>query len=88
MTLTQKQVLNFAEIAEKYRQVDPAVTHAIQMLIVERQGLLDVMMAAAVEIDSQWEAHCDDEGYGPVNLMHRLESGISTEYGYVPKVQF
>lgn len=40
------------------------------------------MIAAAEEISAHWEAHCDDEGYGPANLMHRLEKGIPTEYAY------
>ena len=40
------------------------------------------MMAAAVEIQAHWEAHCDEEGYGPANLMHRLERGIASQYGY------
>jgi hypothetical protein len=25
------------------------------------------------EIGQYWQAHCDKEGYGPVNLMRRLE---------------
>ena len=29
--------------------------------------------AAAVEIEGQWNAHCDGEGYGPSNLMYRLK---------------
>ncbi len=37
-----------------------------------------VMMAAAVEIT----AHCDKEGYGPANLVHRLERGYPEQYGY------
>jgi len=43
------------------------------------------MMAAAVEIHSHWDAHCDSEGYGPANLMHRLERGIASQYGYDAK---
>lgn len=41
-----------------------------------------VMVAAAEEIHAHWDAHCDKEGYGPANLMHRLEDGIASEYGY------
>lgn len=44
--------------------------------------LRTVMIAAAEEISSHWDAHCDAEGYGPANLMHRLEEGIPSEYGY------
>jgi len=29
--------------------------------------------AAAAEIEEQWSAHCDGEGYGPANLMYRLK---------------
>ena len=28
---------------------------------------------AALEIESQWEHHCDEDGYGPVNLIRRLK---------------
>lgn len=41
-----------------------------------------VMVAAAEEIHAHWDAHCDAEGYGPANLMRRLEEGIAAEYGY------
>lgn len=44
--------------------------------------LKTVMVAAAEEIHEHWDAHCDAEGYGPANLMHRLEEGIPSEYGY------
>lgn len=44
-----------------------------------------VMMAAAVEITEHWASHCDSEGYGPVNLVRRLENGIASEYGYDAK---
>lgn len=41
-----------------------------------------VMIAAAEEIGAHWEAYCDTEGYGPRNLLRRLEEGIPVEYGY------
>lgn len=44
--------------------------------------LKTVMVAAAEEIHAHWDAHCDAEGYGPQNLMRRLEEGIPSEYGY------
>ena len=57
--------------------------------IAELEGkianLYTTMFAAAVEIQSHWEAHCDAEGYGPANLMHRLERGIASQYGYDAK---
>jgi hypothetical protein len=48
----------------------------------DNENLRTVMIAAAEEIHRHWEAHCDSEGYGPANLMHRLEQGIPSEYGY------
>jgi len=46
------------------------------------ENLHTVMMAAAVEITEHWDAHCDAEGYGPVNLVRRLENGFPSRYGY------
>jgi len=51
----------------------------------EIANLHTTMFAAAVEIQAHWEAHCDAEGYGPANLMHRLERGIASQYGYDAK---
>lgn len=48
----------------------------------EIANLKTTMIAAAEEIAAHWNAHCDAEGYGPANLMHRLERGIAAEYGY------
>lgn len=51
--------------------------------IIEK--LKTVMVAAAEEIQEHWAAHCDDEGYGPSNLMHRLKAGLAADYcGYRP----
>ena len=36
-------------------------------------ALKSMCAAAAAEIEEQWEAHCDSEGYGPANLMYRLK---------------
>lgn len=51
-------------------------------LRAEARLLKTVMVAAAEEIAAHWDAHCDEEGYGPANLMHRLERGIPAQYGY------
>lgn len=51
-------------------------------LFSEITALKTVMIAAAEEIQEHWDAHCDAEGYGPANLMRRLEDGIASEYGY------
>lgn len=49
------------------------------------ENLKSVMVAAAEEIQEHWQAHCDEEGYGPSNLMHRLERGLGADYsGYKP----
>ncbi len=55
---------------------------AIAELREEISDLHTTMMAAAVEIQDHWQAHCDEEGYGPANLMNRLERGIAAQYGY------
>lgn len=54
----------------------------IERLWAELNSLKTVMVAAAEEIAAHWDAHCDAEGYGPQNLMRRLEEGIPSEYGY------
>ena len=40
---------------------------------------------AAAELGEHWEAHCDGEGYGPVNLMNRLSGEMPPDYypGYI-----
>jgi hypothetical protein len=58
------------------------ITAATAALRAELAKIRTVMIAAAEEISEHWDAHCDAEGYGPVNLMHRLEQGIPSEYGY------
>ena len=54
----------------------------IERLRADNAKLRTVMVAAAEEIQARWDAHCDAEGYGPVNLMRRLEEGIPSHYGY------
>ena len=44
--------------------------------------LKSTMIAAAEELAAHWPAHCDSEGYGPVNLLRRLEEGIPAQYAY------
>lgn len=46
------------------------------------EALKTVMVAAAEEIARHFDAHCDAEGYGPQNLLRRLEEGIPSQYGY------
>ena len=54
----------------------------ITRLRAEAEALRSVMIAAAEEIQAHWPAHCDAEGYGPANLMRRLEEGIPSQYAY------
>ena len=54
----------------------------VERLKGENANLKTVMVAAAEEIHQHWDAHCDAEGYGPTNLMRRLEKGIPSQYGY------
>jgi chromosome segregation ATPase len=54
----------------------------LDKLTAENENLRSVMIAAAEEIHEHWQAHCDDDGYGPANLMRRLEKGIPAEYAY------
>jgi hypothetical protein len=51
----------------------------IASLRFEIRKLKSMCKAAADEIDSQWEHHCDKDGYGPVNLMGRLEGKMKAD---------
>lgn len=52
----------------------------IEALEKKIDDLKTVMVAAAEEIYEHWDAHCDKEGYGPANLMNRLERGLASTY--------
>jgi hypothetical protein len=69
----------------KLYTADQMHTHAAKVCAekdAEIVNLHTVMMAAAVEITEHWDAHCDGEGYGPANLVRRLENGFPEQYGY------
>lgn len=83
---TQPEALRLADVLEDIfipvivdRQQAAA---ELRRLHEENARLKTVMVAAAEEIAAHWDAHCDEEGYGPANLMHRLEKGIASEYAY------
>lgn len=89
------QVLDFAQAAAAARDaqwaarhnawvdgIDKAMAAEVDKLQSEIENLHSVMVAAAEEIHEHWQAHCDEDGYGPANLMHRLEKGIPAEYAY------
>lgn len=75
-----EQALRIKAAAELRRLA--AVEAERDRLRAENENLRTVMIAAAEEIHAHWDAHCDAEGYGPANLMHRLEKGIPAEYAY------
>lgn len=64
------------------RTPDEEAAAELARLRADNENLRSVMIAAAEEILEHWDAHCDADGYGPANLMHRLEAGIPSEYGY------
>ena len=73
---------------EKERDAARAELAAANARIAEQAreiaDLKTVMVAAAEEIAKHWQAHCDAEGYGPSNLLRRLEEGLTGGgyYGY------
>ena len=42
----------------------------------EIRKLRSMCKAAAAEISETWNAHCNEKGYGPVNLVARLEGTL------------
>lgn len=79
----------FGRVAKAAYRLLPPINTDYAALEAERDALRaeisdlhTTMMAAAVEIQEHWAAHCDEDGYGPANLMHRLERGIASQYGY------
>ncbi len=80
----QPVALRLADELDAYhtRSCHKEAAAELRRLHEENRKLKTVMVAAAEEISANWEAHCDSEGYGPANLMRRLEQGIASEYGY------
>ena len=54
----------------------------VALLEQENKQLKSTMIAAAEEIALHWDAHCEEDGYGPSNLIQRLEKGIPAKYSY------
>lgn len=75
-------------LAESSRRLGAADTELaaakarIAELERDNENLRSVMIAAAEEIAEHWDAHCDEDGYGPANLIARLERGLPSDYGY------
>ena len=84
--LTPLQIAVYAVNCPNTDECADEVAGAITRLIDDKQKEIDnlktCMIAAAEEIQAHWQAHCDKDGYGPANLMHRLEKGIPAQYGY------
>ena len=78
----QEYIDRLGEMLDEERSELSDAEAIIDGLRGEVADLHTTMMAAAVEIQEHWAAHCDEEGYGPANLMHRLERGIASQYGY------
>jgi chromosome segregation ATPase len=78
--------LRFAEGADYGYSLAASQISKLEADLKEKEGEIanykTVMIAAAEEIQAHWDAHCDTEGYGPANLMYRLEKGIPSQYGY------
>lgn len=51
----------------------------IERITAELIRLKQLCYMAADEIDSHWEAHCGEDGSGPVNLLRRLKGDIGGE---------
>lgn len=84
-TLTTGTRLVDREIAAELRRLhaeNDELRSAMVAAAEEINELRSVMVAAAEEIAAHWDAHCNEEGYGPSNLMHRLEEGIPSQYSY------
>lgn len=58
---------------------------ALEQARAEIARLESICQAAATEIGDHWQAHCDAEGYGPINLLDRLR-GVNGG-GYVSDAQ-
>jgi len=63
-----------------------ALQAEVTRLAQENLRLRTVMMAAAEEIGDHWEAHCDEEGYGPQNLQRHLREGTGYYPGLIDKI--
>lgn len=74
-------IQEFARWVSEPMKVD-ALQAEVTRLAQENLRLRTVMLAAHEEITQHWEAHCDDEGYGPQSLVRHLSEGT----GYYPNM--
>lgn len=64
-----------------------ALQAEVTRLAQENLRLRTVMLAAAEEIGEHWEAHCDEDGYGPQSLQRHLREGTGYYPGLLEKIQ-
>lgn len=57
------------------------VARLLDKMEKENAKLRSMCIAAAEEIETYWDAHCDDAGCGPINLVDRLK-GVTAPYLY------
>jgi hypothetical protein len=82
MTADQQHLVDtFGDLAELRSALASQKTRA-SAAEAQNAKLRTVMIAAAEEIHTHWQAHCDADGYGPASLIRRLEEGIPAAYGY------
>lgn len=53
----------------------------VDRLTADVRRLRSIMLAAATELTDHWDAHCDESGAGPVNLLRRLQEGTGEYAG-------
>jgi len=63
-----------------------ALQAEVTRLAQENLRLRTVMLAAAEEIGEHWEAHCDEDGYGPQSLQRHLRDGTGYYPGMVDEI--
>lgn len=79
-------IREFARWVSEPRKVD-ALQAEVTRLAQENLRLRTVMLAAHEEITQHWEAHCDDEGYGPQSLVRHLREGTGYYPGMLDKLK-
>ena len=78
-------IRQFAQWVSEPNRVQ-ALQAEITRLAQENLRLRTVMLAAAEEIGDHWEAHCDEEGYGPQSLQRHLREGPGFYPGYLDEL--
>jgi hypothetical protein len=78
-------IRQFAQWVSEPNRVQ-ALQAEITRLAQENLRLRTVMLAAAEEIGDHWEAHCDEEGYGPQSLQRHLREGTGFYPGYLDEL--